>query len=287
MSSQSKLYICGTPIGNLDDITLRALNVLKEVDLIAAEDTRRTSKLLNHFEINTSLTSYHEHNEKQKSKKLISKLLNNKDYKLALVSDAGVPGISDPGYELISKAIDSEIEVVPVPGPTALISALIVSGLPMNRFVFEGFIPREGKKRKKRLEKIIKEERTVIIYESPKRIKKTLKDLKKIAGNRKAAVVREITKLHEEKIYGSITEILNKLDKNKLKGEYVLVLEGREKQENTENKLWQDMEIVEHVELFMDNGYTKKEAIKKVSEIRDLPKREVYKEAIAIEVNNI
>ena len=285
MDSESKLYICGTPIGNLDDITLRALNVLKEVDLIAAEDTRRTSKLLNHFEINTSLTSYHEHNEKQKSKKLISKLLNNKDYKLALVSDAGVPGISDPGYELISKAINSEIEVVPVPGPTALISALIVSGLPMNRFVFEGFIPREGKKRKKRLEKIIKEERTVIIYESPKRIKKTLKDLKKIAGNRKAAVVREITKLHEEKIYGSITEILNKLDKNKLKGEYVLVLEGREKQENTENKLWQDMEIVEHVELFMDNGYTKKEAIKKVAKIRELPKREVYKEAIAIEVD--
>ena len=285
MGENCKIYVCGTPIGNLEDITLRAIKILKNVDLIAAEDTRRTSKLLNHFEIDTSMTSYHEHNEKQKAEKLISRLKENDDFELALVSDAGVPGISDPGFELINRAVKAGIEIIPVPGPTALISALIVSGLPMGRFVFEGFIPREGQDRENRLNKIKKESRTIILYESPQRIITTLKDLQSSLGERQVAVIREISKVHEEKIYGTFSKVLSELKDKEIKGEIVIVVAGREKDENVEEEPWEEMDIVEHVELFMENGYTKKEAIKKVAEIRDLPKRKVYKKAIAIEVD--
>jgi len=285
MGENCKIYVCGTPIGNLEDITLRAIKILKNVDLIAAEDTRRTSKLLNHFEIDTSMTSYHEHNEKQKAEKLISRLKENDDFELALVSDAGVPGISDPGFELINRAVKAGIEIIPVPGPTALISALIVSGLPMGRFVFEGFIPREGQDRENRLNKIKKESRTIILYESPQRIITTLKDLQSSLGDRQVAVIREISKVHEEKIYGTFSKVLSELKDKEIKGEIVIVVAGREKAEKVEEEPWEEMDIVEHVELFMENGYTKKEAIKKVAEIRDLPKRKVYKKAIAIEVD--
>ncbi len=285
MGENCKIYVCGTPIGNLEDITLRAIKILKNVDLIAAEDTRRTSKLLNHFEIDTSMTSYHEHNEKQKAEKLISRLKENDDFELALVSDAGVPGISDPGFELINRAVKAGIEIIPVPGPTALISALIVSGLPMGRFVFEGFIPREGQDRENRLNKIKKESRTIILYESPQRIITTLKDLQSSLGDRQVAVIREISKVHEEKIYGTFSKVLSELKDKEIKGEIVIVVAGREKDEKVEEEPWEEMDIVEHVELFMENGYTKKEAIKKVAEIRDLPKRKVYKKAIAIEVD--
>ena len=207
--NQGKIYVCGTPIGNLKDITLRVLDIFQQVDLIAAEDTRRTSKLLNKYDINTSLTSYHEHNEKEKSNKLLKKI--KKGLKLALVSDAGMPGISDPGFEIINKAVENEIEVTPVPGPTALIPALVVSGLPMDRFTFQGFIPRKGDAREERLKAIKKSEITNILYESPYRVLDTLKDLNKILENRKVTVVRELTKVHEEKIYGTISKVIDKL----------------------------------------------------------------------------
>jgi 16S rRNA (cytidine1402-2'-O)-methyltransferase len=279
MSEQGKLYICGTPIGNLQDITLRTLDILKKVDLIAAEDTRRTAKLLNNYEIETSLTSYHEHNEKEKSRELILKLEMGQD--LALVSDAGMPGISDPGAVIINKAIAKNIEVVPIPGPTALISALIVSCLPMDKFVFDGFIPRKGEEREKCFRNLEKQTRTTILYESPYRLKNTLQDLRLILQTRKIVVVRELTKFHEEKIYGTVTQVLEKLKDRDIKGEIVLVVAGREKNE-IEEEGWEDLSIIEHVELLMENGYTKKESIKNVAKLRDLPKSKVYKKAIVI-----
>ena len=279
MKSKGKLYICGTPIGNLEDITFRVLKILKEVDIIAAEDTRRTSKLLNHFEINTSLTSYHEHNEQEKSDKLIKNIAEGK--KIALVSDAGMPGISDPGNILINKAIKNNIKIIPAPGPTALISALVVSGCDMDKFVFEGFIPRKGQERKEFINRVCEEKRTIIFYESPYRLLNTLQELANFIKERKAAIVREITKVHEEKIYGSIEEIISQLKNRKIKGEIVVVLAGR-KTIKVEQEGWEHLTIREHIELLMKNGYTKKKAIKKVAELRNIQKRKVYKKAIPI-----
>ncbi|MFW6269056.1 MAG: 16S rRNA (cytidine(1402)-2'-O)-methyltransferase [Bacillota bacterium] len=280
MAETAQLYICGTPIGNLKDITLRTLEILKKVDLIAAEDTRRTAKLLNKYDISTPLTSYHEHNEKQKSKELLVKM--NQGKVIALVSDAGMPGISDPGSILINQAIKHNIKISPVPGPTALISALVVSGLSVDRFVFQGFIPRSGKERKTRLKEIKKSEITTVFYESPHRLKKTLEDLNEILQERRISILRELTKIHEEKIYGKVNEVLEKLSDKEIKGEIVIAVAGREKIE-TEKEGWEDLNIVEHVKLLMDNGYTKKEAVKKVAKERELPKREVYKEAVVID----
>ncbi|MCF8009147.1 MAG: 16S rRNA (cytidine(1402)-2'-O)-methyltransferase [Halanaerobiales bacterium] len=282
MSNQAKLYICGTPIGNLDDITFRAIEILKSVDLIAAEDTRRTSKLLNHFQIKNKVTSYHEHNEQTKSVKLIDTLKEGKQ--IALVSDAGMPGISDPGLILIKKAIKAGIEVVPIPGPTALISGLIVSGLDTEKFSFLGFIPRKGKQRDSFIENLINEEMTVIFYDSPHRTKDSFKELTELIPDRKAALIREITKLHEEKIYGSISEISNLIENRELKGEVVIIIEGKEKKEPKEDN-WAKLSILEHVQLFMDNNFTKKEAISEVAKVRDIQKKKVYKEAIKINVN--
>ncbi len=279
MKSKGKLYICGTPIGNLEDITFRVLKIFKEVDIIAAEDTRRTSKLLNHFEIKTSLTSYHEHNEQGKSDILIEDIIAGK--KIALVSDAGMPGISDPGNILINKAIKNNIDIIPVPGPTALISALVVSGCNMDKFVFEGFIPRKGQERKEFINRICQEQRTVIFYESPYRLLNTLQELANFVKERKAAIIREITKVHEEKIYGSIEEIISQLKNREIKGEIVVVLAGR-KAIKAEQEGWEHLTIREHVELLMKNGYTKKKAIKKVAELRNIQKRKVYKKAIPI-----
>ncbi len=280
--SKGKLYICGTPIGNLDDITFRVLETLREVDMIAAEDTRRTSKLLNYFEIDNSLTSYHEHNEKVKAQKLLSRLEEGDT--IALVSDAGMPGISDPGQEIIKRAIEKGIEVIPVPGPTAVSSALVVSGLPMNSFVFEGFVPRKGDKRQEFINRLQKETRTTILYESPYRLRSTLKNLKTILTTRKIAVVREISKVHEEKLYGRVSEVLSKLEGKDIKGEIVIVIEGRE-DVKIEDMGWEELSILEHLELMIENGYTKKEAIKKVARIRELPKKQVYKEAIVIDAS--
>lgn len=282
MSEKGKLYICGTPIGNLDDITFRAVKILENVDLIAAEDTRRSKKLLNHFNIDNKLTSYHEHNEHEKAKQLISTI--NNGYDIALVSDAGMPGISDPGLILVDKAKANNIEIIPIPGPTALVSALVVSGIPTDRFTFYGFVPRKGKDREEFIEQIVKSEETVIFYESPYRIKQIYEDLADKIPQRASALIREISKVHEEKIYGTISEVYNKIEDKEIKGEIVVVIEGREKKE-PDRESWTGLSILEHVRLFMDNGYTKKEAITKVAEVREIRKKKVYKEAIQINVN--
>ncbi len=278
-----KLYPCATPIGNLNDMSPRGINILNKVDLIAVEDTRRTAKLLNHFEINTEMISYHEHNEKKRAEELVEKIKSGLN--LALVSDAGNPGISDPGYEIINKAVKNDIEVIPIPGPNAALLALTASGLTMSSFVFEGFIPRKGKKREEALQTIKKEERTIIIYESPYRVLDTLKDLAVILTGRQIAFVREITKVHEEKLYGTAAELIEILESRKIKGEIVLVIEGRTPVEK-EKEGWEDLTIVDHVKLLMENGYTKKKAIKKVANLRDLSKSEVYEKAIVIDARN-
>ncbi|MGM0409921.1 MAG: 16S rRNA (cytidine(1402)-2'-O)-methyltransferase [Bacillota bacterium] len=274
-----KLFPCATPIGNLKDMTERAIETLKKVDFIAVEDTRRTSKLLKHYDINTKMISYHEHNEKKRAKELLEKLKQGLD--IALVSDAGTPGISDPGYEIINKAVENEIKVIPIPGANAALLALTASGLAMNKFVFEGFLPRKGKEREEVLNTIKKEERTIIIYESPYRVLDTIKDLKKKIADRKIALVREITKIHEEKLYGSAQELIQILEKREIKGEIVLVIEGRSTVVE-EKEGWEELSIVEHVELLMKNGYTKKKAIKKVANLRNLSKSDVYEKAIVI-----
>lgn len=278
----ASLYVCGTPIGNLDDMSFRAIQVLKEVDLIAAEDTRRTIKLLNHFQIKNRLESYHEHNENEKAEKLLQLL--QEGMAIALVSDAGMPGISDPGYKLIKKAIENNIEVIPVPGPTAAISALVVSGLDTSRFVFEGFLERKGKSREEQLNKLKSEERTIILYESPYRVKETLKDLERVLGDRRIALVRELTKVHEEKYYGHISSVLTRIEGKEIKGEIVIVLEGNRSGEEPEPAPWEGLEIEEHIRILLAQGLSKKKAVKRVAEIRGIPKREVYKEAINIDI---
>ncbi|MTI58923.1 MAG: 16S rRNA (cytidine(1402)-2'-O)-methyltransferase [Firmicutes bacterium] len=280
MDKAGRLYICGTPIGNLEDISLRALKVLKKVHLIAAEDTRRTGNLLNYYQIKTSLKSYHEHNERERTGELISLLKEGKD--IALVSDAGMPGISDPGKVIFKAAVGEGIELIPIPGPTAAISALVVSGLQMDRFVFEGFLPRSGKEREQRLAEIKGEERTVIIYESPYRLKDTLQELLGLLAERKVAVVREISKVHEEKVYGQVEEVLSFYADKEPKGEFVIVIEGRLAPEFSKEG-WEDMTVLEHLKLIMDQGVSKKKAIKEVARIRGLPKRKVYSEAVVID----
>lgn len=281
MSSKNKLYICGTPIGNLEDVTYRLIKILNKVDIIAAEDTRKTGKLLNHYDIKTKMISYHEHNAEKRVDQLLGYIQEGLD--LALVSSAGMPGISDPGYEVIKEALNLGLEVVPIPGPTALISALVVSGLPTDRFVFEGFLPRQGKKRRQTLRQIKKEKRTIVVYESPYRVKKTLRDLENKIKGRKIALVRELTKMYEEKIYGTCPEILAQLEDREIRGEIVLVIEGRQQAEIETD--WQDYDVVEHVKLLMKEGYTKKEAIKQVAAERGLSRNQVYEKAIAVSVN--
>ncbi|KXS45835.1 MULTISPECIES: 16S rRNA (cytidine(1402)-2'-O)-methyltransferase [unclassified Candidatus Frackibacter] len=281
--SRGNLYICGTPIGNLEDISLRTLRILKEVDYIAAEDTRRTQNLLNHYEIDTPLVSYHEHNEEEMSEKIIERLKSGEE--IALVSDAGMPGISDPGYKLTSLADKEDIRVIPVPGPTAMTAALVASGLPTDKFVFEGFLPRKGKQRKDRLKELSAETRTIVFYESPYRLKDSLQNMLDILGDRKIAVWREITKKFEEKIAGKISEVLSHFETKNPKGEITIVLDGVNlKKFKQKDAAWKELSILEHVELLMDKGVTKKEAIKLVAKERDLPKSEVYEEAIAINV---
>ncbi len=221
--NHGKLYIVSTPIGNLEDITLRAIRILKEVSIIAAEDTRHTQKLLNHFQINTHQTSYHDHNKEEKAEILISKIKEGRD--VALVCDAGTPGISDPGYYLIKRAIEKNILIVPIPGASAVISGLSVSGLPTDRFVFEGFLPK-GKEGLKHLKGLEKEERTIIFYESPHRFIKTLKAIYDILGNRRIAVGRELTKLHEEIARGNASDVVAAFEGKKIKGEITIIIEG-------------------------------------------------------------
>ncbi|PRX26449.1 16S rRNA (cytidine1402-2'-O)-methyltransferase [Orenia metallireducens] len=277
------LYVCGTPIGNLDDITLRALNTLKEVDLIAAEDTRHTRKLLNHYQIEAKLTSYHEHNELEKSKELLERLRGGLD--VALVSDAGMPGISDPGYRLISLLREEGIKVVPIPGPTAMTTALVISGLPTDRFAFEGFLPRKKNERRSYLEGLKGEERTLIFYEAPHRLTKTLADILEVLGDRKIALCRELTKKFEETISGKVSELLEEFKEDSPRGEMVLVVEGGVIQQDEELEEWRGLSILDHLESLMADGLTKKKAIKEVAKLRSLPKNEVYQIATKIKVN--
>lgn len=265
------LYIVATPIGNLEDITLRALRILKEVDLIAAEDTRQTLKLLNHFEISKPLISYHRHNEEIKSDILIEKLNNGEN--IAIVSDAGTPGICDPGEEIIKKAIEEEISVIPIPGACAMINALIVSGIDTKEFSFLGFLPLNKKLRKKKLEEIEKSNKTIIIYDAPHKMKNTLKDLEEILGDRKTVLARELTKIHEEFIRKNIKELINEIDN--LKGEMILIIEGKKETEDIENEL-NNLSLEEHYDYYEKQGFEKKEIIKKIAKDRNLNKNEVY-----------
>lgn len=266
-----KLYIVATPIGNLEDITLRALNVLREVDVIAAEDTRQTLKLLNHFEISKPLISYHRHNEDIKSNILIEKLKNGEN--IALVSDAGTPGICDPGEEVIKKSIEEGITVIPIPGACAMINALIASGLPTKEFNFLGFLPLNKKLRKEKLKEIENSEKTIIIYEAPHKMKTTLLDLKNILKNRKIVLARELTKIHEEFIRKNVDELLQEIDN--LKGEMILIIEGN-KIENKEESELNNLSLEEHYKYYEKQGLDKKEIIKKIAKDRNVNKNEIY-----------
>ncbi|MCX7695715.1 MAG: 16S rRNA (cytidine(1402)-2'-O)-methyltransferase [Caloramator sp.] len=274
------LYLVATPIGNLDDITFRAINTLKEVDFIAAEDTRQTLKLLNHFEIKKPLVSYHEHNKYEMGPKIINRLLDGES--VALVTDAGTPGISDPGEDLVKLAIENYINIVHVPGASAFLYALVVSGLCTRRFVFEGFLEREGKQRRERLEELKNETRTIIFYEAPHRLIKTLNDLYEYFGDRKISICRELTKRYEEIQRLTLSEAIEVYKEKEPKGEYVLVLEGKSKEEIEEEKKqeFSEIDISEHIQKYIDEGMSKKDAIKKVAKERGLKKSEVYKYTI-------
>ena len=269
------LYIVATPIGNLDDITIRAIKVLKDVDLIAAEDTRHTLKLLNHLEISKPMISYHRHNEETKSDVLIEKLQEGQN--IALVSDAGTPGICDPGEEVIKKCIELGIKIIPIPGACAMINSLICSGIDTKEFTFLGFLPLNKKLRKKKLEEIEKSNKTIIIYEAPHKLETTLNDLKKILGEKRMlTLAREITKIHEEFIRGNIDEII--LKSENLKGEIVLIIEGNNdcEEENSLNNLT----LKEHYKFYENQELTKKEIIKKIDKDRNMNKNDVYQKFI-------
>jgi 16S rRNA (cytidine1402-2'-O)-methyltransferase len=269
--TKGTLYIVATPIGNLEDITLRAIRVLKEVDAIAAEDTRHTQKLLNKFDIHTPLTSYHDHNKEEKAPVLVARLLEGKS--VALVSDAGTPGISDPGYFLINLAIDQNIPVVPIPGATAAIAALSVSGLPTDRFVFEGFLPSKHAARVKRLEELVREERTIIFYEAPHRIIPALEDMQTVLGDRKAVLTRELTKVHEQVLRGSLSEVRKQLEAGSMKGEYTIIIEAHASGANRV-----EISPEEYLKnLILHRGLSRKEAIAVTAHDLDMPKKEIYK----------
>lgn len=272
-----KLYICPTPIGNLEDMTYRTIRILNEVDLIAAEDTRHSIKLLNHFEISKPLTSYHEHNKDSKGGYLINKLLEGEN--IALISDAGIPGISDPGEDIIKQAIEHNIDIEVLPGATASITALVGSGLETAKFAFEGFLDRDKKVRRNQLEELKEERRTIIFYESPHRLKDTLKDMLKVLGNRRIAVNREITKKYQEIIREDIETVINIFNEKEVKGEFVLIVEGFKGEKTVQNS-YEDLTEREYVITLMENGMDKKDAIKTVCKDRKLKKDVVYKQVL-------
>ena len=266
------LYIVATPIGNLEDITLRAINVLENVDLIAAEDTRHTLKLLNHLKISKPMVSYHRHNERLRVDVLLKELKDGKD--IALVSDAGTPGICDPGEEIIKKCIEEKIKVIPIPGACAMISALIASGIDTSEFTFWGFLPLNKKNRKNKLEEIKNSNKTIILYEAPHKLKNTLNDLKDILKDRQVVIAREITKIHEEYIRGTVDEIFKIVDN--LKGEMILIIDKNENIIKEEDDL-NNLTLEEHYEFYKNQGLEKKEIIKKIAKDRNVNKNEIYK----------
>ncbi len=276
------LYIVGTPIGNLGDMTLRAIDTLKNVDVILAEDTRQTLKLLNHFDIQKHLISYHRHNEDDKINKVVELLDSGKN--LALVSDAGMPVISDPGQNLIKYLIENNYDIVTIPGVTAVITAIVKSGFDSTRFTFEGFLSVNKKQRKARLESLVNEIRTMVFYEAPHKILATLKDMYEYFGNRNICIARELTKIHEEYLHLSILEAIEKIESVGIKGEIVLIIEGANELEvNLKNKVDNiNISSLELVKKYINEGKSKKDAIKEVAKIKGVNKNEVYKECLDI-----
>lgn len=269
------LCLVATPIGNLEDMTFRAVKTLQECDIVAAEDTRHTLKLLNHFDIKKPLISYFEHNKKQRGEELVGLLLEGKS--IALVTDAGSPGISDPGEELVRLAVQNHIPVTMAPGATAFVMGLVLSGLSCSRFSFEGFLPHEKKDRKKKLEALKKEERTLIFYISPHRTLEVLGDVREAFGNRSCALCRELTKKHEEILRGTIDELITELSRREsIKGEMVLILQGYKGTPEDQSNEWLDMPIEDHMDFYLSKGLNSKDAMKKVAMDRGIPKREVY-----------
>lgn len=273
---QGMLYICPTPIGNLSDVTIRTIEVLKNVDLIACEDTRDSKKFLNHYEIETPLTSYHDHNRASKGERLLNKLISGQS--IALISDAGMPGISDPGEDLVKLCIENNVDYTVLPGASAGICALVGSGLSTGRFVFDGFLPRTGKARKEMLSEIAAEHRTVIIYEAPHHLIKTLSDLRDGMEKRKLTITREISKKFEERIYTDTKNALDCFLEKEPKGEFVLVIEGRTKEAAQEEKRqeFEGLALEEHVKMYEEKGYKRNEAMKLVANDLGITKREVY-----------
>ena len=273
---QGTLYLCATPIGNLEDITMRVLRVLQEVDVIAAEDTRNSIKLLNHFQIKTPMTSYHEYNKIEKGHDLVRQLLEGKN--IALITDAGTPGISDPGEELVKMCYDAGVTVTSLPGPAACITALTLSGLATRRFCFEAFLPADKKERAIILEELKEETRTIIVYEAPHHLRKTLKQLYETLGDRKITLCKELTKRYENAFVTTLEEAISYYDNNEPKGEYVLVIEGKSRADIEAEKRdsFSSMTIEEHMELYLSQGLEKKEAMKQVAKDRGISKRDVY-----------
>ncbi|WP_145523714.1 16S rRNA (cytidine(1402)-2'-O)-methyltransferase [Virgibacillus sp. SK37] len=269
------IYVVPTPIGNLEDITFRALNTLKDVSIIAAEDTRNTKKLLNHFEINVPLISYHEHNKLSREEKLLERVRRGES--IAIVSDAGMPAISDPGYELVRSAIEEELKVVVLPGANAALCALVGSGLSTNEFYFYGFLPRKKKDKEAELERLKYIQASLLFYESPYRIKETLLTMHKVLGNRQIAIARELTKRFEEFTRGSVEELIEWANQNEQKGEFCLVVAGNDEEEEETEIWWKDLTIMEHVNYYIHKSQlSSKEAIKQVATDRNMPKREIY-----------
>lgn len=270
------LYLCATPIGNLEDMTFRAVRTLKEADLIAAEDTRNSIKLLNHFEIRTPMTSYHEYNKIEKGRKLTDLLLEGKD--IALITDAGTPGISDPGEELVKMCHEAGVTVTAVPGAAACVTALTISGLPTRRFAFEAFLPSDKKERRDVLEELKDETRTIVLYEAPHRLVKTLEELRETLGDRQVSVCRELTKKHETVYRSTLGEACTYYQSHEPRGECVLVIQAKSREElrRQSQRKWEEMSLEEHMAYYTDQGVDRKEAMKKVAKDRGVSKREIY-----------
>lgn len=278
--NQGKLYLCATPIGNLEDITMRVLRILKEVDMIAAEDTRNSIRLLNHFDIHTPMTSYHEYNKIDKAYALIEEMKKGKN--IALITDAGMPGISDPGEDMVRLCYEQGIEVTALPGACACVTALTLSGLPTRRFCFEAFLPADKKEKQEILEELKNETRTIIIYEAPHRLLKTLRELKEALGERRLSVCRELTKKHETIFAATFSDALETYEKEPPRGECVLVIEGKSRQEikKEQQESWMEISIEEHMQKYLEQGMDKKEAMKQVAKDRGVSKRDIYKSLI-------
>lgn len=278
---KGQLYLCATPIGNLEDMTLRCIRILKEADVIAAEDTRNSIKLLNHFEIRTPMTSYHEFNKTEKARVLVERMLKGET--VALITDAGTPGISDPGEELVRQCVEAGIAVTPVPGAAACVNALIISGLPTRRFCFEAFLPQDKKEKEAVFGQLAAEQRTIVLYEAPHRLVRTLKELVDVlGGQRRISVCKELTKRHETVYRDTLSGALEYYNANEPKGEYVLVIEGKDPEEirAKQQAAWEELSVEEHMEVYLSQGADKKEAMKLVARDRGVSKRDIYNQLL-------